>query len=315
MLPPPIQSYGRSRSRARTHNPPYSRRKTTMFERLLLIFLLCISFFLFAFTISLLFKPDNISSQAVNNGILTVTSTTDASSSDTEHIETTKSTSTSTVTMYVEVSDSTTTSPTEYDFWEHFNCTSVTISTQQTTTTRKTTTQPVTTTTTTTTTTTPTYTTSKRTTTVTTTTTTITEPSRLEIPNDAYGELVEQILYYVNIERSKSGLNKVSLGDNTMQAAAEIRAVEISNDFSHTRPDGRNYYTVCQDLELDYLNFGENLLRSNDPDITAKYMVELWMDSKSHREIIMNPIYEYMDIGVFYKDGYIYVAQHFYKLQ
>lgn len=53
-----------------------------------------------------------------------------------------------------------------------------------------------------------------------------------------------EVLSLVNQERVRNGLNKLSWG-NTCADAAEVRAVEISEYYSHTRPDGTMWDTAC----------------------------------------------------------------------
>ncbi|MBR5134860.1 MAG: hypothetical protein IKV35_04620, partial [Clostridia bacterium] len=52
-----------------------------------------------------------------------------------------------------------------------------------------------------------------------------------------------EVLRYVNIEREKAGVEPLEYG-YAYQAAANIRANEVSQFFSHTRPDGSMCFTV-----------------------------------------------------------------------
>ena len=54
-----------------------------------------------------------------------------------------------------------------------------------------------------------------------------------------------EVLNLVNEERAKVGVAPLSLADD-LQAAANIRAREIVQSFSHTRPDGSDCFTVMQ---------------------------------------------------------------------
>ena len=49
----------------------------------------------------------------------------------------------------------------------------------------------------------------------------------------------EQVVELVNQERTKAGLNAVTL-DQNIASAALVRAKEIETSFSHTRPNGRH---------------------------------------------------------------------------
>jgi uncharacterized protein YkwD len=62
-----------------------------------------------------------------------------------------------------------------------------------------------------------------------------------------------EVFELTNAEREKNGLARIEFSDS-LSAAADIRAVETTEVFSHTRPDGRSYFTVLSDLGIK--NFG-----------------------------------------------------------
>ena len=63
--------------------------------------------------------------------------------------------------------------------------------------------------------------------------------------NNAYAaeNFTVEVLNLVNAERAKVGAAPLRLADD-LQAAANIRAREIVQSFSHTRPDGSDCFTV-----------------------------------------------------------------------
>lgn len=161
------------------------------------------------------------------------------------------------------------------------------------------------------------------TTTFTTTTTTkpttyITQPSYTQATSitscQNLSELQRLVVEETNKERRRYGLDELIYGNEIMQTAADIRASESAKLFSHTRPDNTIFSSIIKNLNINYQQVGENLLRSNDSSITATRMVEMWMTSESHKENILNSNYKYINIGVYYHDGYVYVVQHFYDL-
>ena len=80
----------------------------------------------------------------------------------------------------------------------------------------------------------------------------------------------------------------------SLQAATEKRCSEIRQDFSHTRPDGRRFYTVLTDCGLKRSGqMGENLAAGYDLAESAVYG---WMHSSGHRGNLLGS--EYVHVGV-----------------
>ena len=61
-----------------------------------------------------------------------------------------------------------------------------------------------------------------------------------------------EMLNLVNVERRKHGLNPLVL-DRDLNNGAMIRAREISEYFSHTRPDGTACFTVLPNYKRHYV--------------------------------------------------------------
>lgn len=89
----------------------------------------------------------------------------------------------------------------------------------------------------------------------------------------------------INEERIAAGLAPMSWS-SALEDAASVRAYELPRKMSHKRPDGSWWYTVNADVV-----YGENLCRVTDFNTvpTADYVTQLWMDSPSHKDIIMSP--------------------------
>lgn len=106
-----------------------------------------------------------------------------------------------------------------------------------------------------------------------------------------------EILALVNQERIKNGLSALSWGD-TCAVAAQTRAEESVTSYSHTRPDGSTWSTVCPlpaDGNRHYA--GENLMAGNaapSPEAT----VAAWMNSEAHRANILNPNFTRLAVGL-----------------
>ncbi|MCR5369849.1 MAG: CAP domain-containing protein [Clostridium sp.] len=110
-------------------------------------------------------------------------------------------------------------------------------------------------------------------------------------------------LALVNNQRAAGGLGGLTWND-ALANAAQVRAQECKDKFSHQRPNGTDWWTVDSSIM-----FGENLAKNY---FDANTVVQAWMDSPSHRENIMNG--KFMTVGVAaYQapDGSWYWAQAF----
>lgn len=116
----------------------------------------------------------------------------------------------------------------------------------------------------------------------------------LILPSQIKDNYINEVLRLVNEERNKEGLEPYKYYYYG-QFAADIRAEEIIETFSHTRPDGRSAVTVFEDNNINYWSFGENIAWGYS---TPKEVVEAWMDSEGHRENILSNYFEYMIVGV-----------------
>ena len=115
----------------------------------------------------------------------------------------------------------------------------------------------------------------------------------------------EEVLYLVNVERAKVGAPPLSLAQD-LQYSANIRAREIVQAFSHTRPDGSDCFTVMRNRGR---TCGENIAAGH---ASASETVEQWMNSEGHRENILNPDFRELGVGYAYED---YSTYHHYWVQ
>ena len=101
------------------------------------------------------------------------------------------------------------------------------------------------------------------------------------------------VLTLVNKVRIKNSLNQLTWGD-TCADGANIRATESKTEYSHTRPDGSSWSTVCPAPEGGVS--GENLAIGNAA-VSPATVVALWMGSEGHRANILNPEYTKLAVG------------------
>lgn len=180
-------------------------------------------------------------------------------------------------------------------------------------TTQKTTTKKATTSTTTSTTAKPTTTTTKKVTTtkaptsrITTTKAPTTTAPRTQGSSSSY---VNEVVRLVNNERARVGLQPLNSNNSALHAAAQKRATETYQYFSHTRPTGARFYTVLTEYGVSFGGAGENIA-AGQPNPAS--VVSSWMNSAGHRENILKSSYTYIGIGVYTApNGTIYWSQLF----
>lgn len=104
----------------------------------------------------------------------------------------------------------------------------------------------------------------------------------------------QEVLRLVNIEREKEGLAPLEYYYSG-QAAADIRAKEITTYFSHERPDGTLCWTALYEQNISFYGAGENIAGGL---LTPEAVVNAWMNSEGHRANILNPDFTHLIVGV-----------------
>ena len=91
-----------------------------------------------------------------------------------------------------------------------------------------------------------------------------------------------------------------------------IRAKEASVYWSHTRPDGRDFWTVFSDYgKFDNIQVGEILAKIGAPD--AIRAVTGWSNSPSHNALLTTTKYNEIGIATYTVGAYTYCCAHFIK--
>lgn len=122
--------------------------------------------------------------------------------------------------------------------------------------------------------------------------------------NEAY---VAEVARLVNEERTKRGLNKLLI-NSKLAGVAQKRALETSQRLSHTRPNGKSFSTVLDEYGIKYTVAGENIAYNY---YTAEEAMEGLMDSKGHKDNILNSRFKYIGVGLYEEDGINYLVQIF----
>ena len=105
-----------------------------------------------------------------------------------------------------------------------------------------------------------------------------------------------------NQQRANRGLGGFAWNQD-LANAAKVRAQELTQLFSHTRPNGQDWWTV--DSRVQY---GENLAKLYN---TADSVVTAWMNSPTHAANILAGDFKTLGMGIFESGGNYYWAQEF----
>lgn len=116
-----------------------------------------------------------------------------------------------------------------------------------------------------------------------------------------------QVVNLVNIEREKAGLNPL-VSDTKTADAALVRAEEIKQSFSHTRPNGTSFSTALNEQGVIYKSSGENIAWGQK---TPEEVVSGWMNSEGHRANILGENFTSIGVGHFVSNGTSYWVQLF----
>lgn len=113
-----------------------------------------------------------------------------------------------------------------------------------------------------------------------------------------YSEFANRELELVNNERANAGVAPLVL-DEALCNAANMRAIEMdrTGELSHTRPGGRECFTVVDYCNIGYMMCGENIAAGQptpEDVVNGKYG---WMSSEGHKANILSPEYTKMGLG------------------
>lgn len=140
-----------------------------------------------------------------------------------------------------------------------------------------------------------------------------TEAPDTETPDNSDSEqspelsLAEQVVALVNEERAAVGLNPLTINESAMDAAL-VRAKEIRQSFSHTRPNGSSFSTALKEQGVSYRGSGENIAYGQR---SPEEVMKAWMNSSGHRANILNEKFTSIGVGCYEQNGVLYWTQLF----
>ena len=105
---------------------------------------------------------------------------------------------------------------------------------------------------------------------------------------------VDEVLKLVNEARAETGVPPLEL-DASLRKAAQVRAAECVETFSHTRPNGASYQTAIAEAGVESKYTGENVATGHT---SPKQVVDRLMKSEGHRANILNADFTKIGIGL-----------------
>jgi uncharacterized protein YkwD len=101
-------------------------------------------------------------------------------------------------------------------------------------------------------------------------------------------DLCGQCFQLINNYRASNGLQPLKWSP-TLERCARVRSAEASEYWSHTRPNGKPWYTVDSKVMR-----GENLAKDFT---TAEDIVNAWIASPAHNELLLADDFVYIGIA------------------
>lgn len=121
-------------------------------------------------------------------------------------------------------------------------------------------------------------------------------------------KFADEVLRLTNVERAKVGAQPLKASKD-LTASALIRAMELPQKFSHTRPNGYNFASAFVTGKGHVV--GENLAGGQK---TPQEVVQAWMDSPGHRKNMLSKNFSELGVVYFYQPNSKYKhywVQHF----
>lgn len=122
----------------------------------------------------------------------------------------------------------------------------------------------------------------------------------------SFEKYVNNVAALVNEYRQQNGLSPLAVIP-VLQENAQTRAVEVSQNFSHTRPNGGAYKTAISS-SLPKYTWGENIAYGAT---TPESVMDQWKHSAGHNNNMLSSKYTHIGVGAYISGGTIYWVQLF----
>jgi uncharacterized YkwD family protein/spore coat assembly protein SafA len=135
---------------------------------------------------------------------------------------------------------------------------------------------------------------------------------KLTIPTVTTSAQEDEVLRLVNIQRSNSGLQALTMNWQ-LARCARYKSADMANKgyFSHTSPTYGSPFQMMESFGLKFSAAGENIAYGQS---TPREVMSDWMNSPGHRSNILNPTYTQIGVGLAKSgSGVCYWTQQFMK--
>lgn len=119
------------------------------------------------------------------------------------------------------------------------------------------------------------------------------EPITAEEDTSANSSEIEKVVELVNKEREAVGASALK-SDPKLNNIAALRAKEIVESFSHTRPDGSSCFTAFESAGITNVYMGENIAAGQR---NASEVMDSWMNSAGHKANILSRDFTRIGVG------------------
>ncbi len=116
-----------------------------------------------------------------------------------------------------------------------------------------------------------------------------------------YSSSCKAMVQWINELRAQNGaapLKVYTIGGS----AANLRAKECAQGFSHTRPNGGSCFTVLDEKNISSNTMGENIFKCSWSECDPYSAFTAWKNSPGHFENMINSSFDYVSIG-YYSDS------------
>jgi uncharacterized protein YkwD len=127
------------------------------------------------------------------------------------------------------------------------------------------------------------------------------QPVMATVAGSSMSSLAAGVVSQTNDERARQGLSPLTVSSELYHAAA-VRAQEIVQKFSHTRPDGSAWSTVSSALR------GENIAMGQQ---SVDKVMAAWMSSPGHRANILRSSFGSIGVAAIKVGNTMYWVQEF----
>ena len=100
----------------------------------------------------------------------------------------------------------------------------------------------------------------------------------------------------INAEREKQEIAPLDDTDQALHKAAQTRAAEAAQSFSHLRPGGRPGYTAIDEQGVLYASVGESLAAGHS---TPQSVAAAFLADENDRRNLLNQKYTHIGVGIY----------------